>query len=293
MFELTLENQKGEAITLTHREGDYQIINVEGLNPPNAIISNSTIVNMDGAKFVSSRLNTRNIVITVKINGNVSANRNFLYNYAKTKQYCKMRYTSNERDVFAEGYIDTIECSLFTNNQTMQISIVCPDPYLQSAYEIFNDISKLLAMFYFPFAFGADGIVANTTTDDAWIFSQYDENRIVSINNPGAETGFTISFTIMGGAVTNPIIYDVYTREFFALDTTLQDQDIVTINTNRGQKSVKLTRAGVVSNIVNYLRANSTWLQLRTGDNMYTYDVDSGNQYMFANFTYRTRYEGV
>lgn len=293
MFELQLENKKGERISLTNRETEYQVVSVEGLNPPNAIITSSSVVGMDGAKFQSSKLETRNIVITVRINGDVEKNRNRLYRYAQTKQYCKVFYKSSTHDVFAEGHIDTIECSLFSIGETMQISIICHDPYLQSVNEILSDISKVLGLFEFPFAFGAGGIVENTTTDAAIEFGQYDENRVVNIINTGADTGVIIHMDIFGGDVKNPIIYDVYTREFFALDTELYDGDAVTINTNRGQKSIKVLRNGIELNGLNWLRPNSTWLQLREGDNLYTYDAESGVNLISVYFSHRPRIEGV
>lgn len=293
MFELTLENKRGEKLTLTQRETEYQVVSVEGLNPPNAIINSSSVVGMDGSKYQSSKLGERNIVITVRINGNVEVNRNRLYRYSKTKQYCKVYYKNNNYDVYAEGYVDTNECPLFTNDQRMQISIVCHDPYLQAVNEILSDISKLLGRFTFPFAFGAGGLVEDTITDPAIEFGEYDENRIVTIINDGADTGLIMHFNISGGDVVNPIIYDVYNREFFGLNIELFDQDTVVINTNRGQKSVTLTRAGVTTNIINNVTPNSTWLQLHEGDNLYTYEVESGKQYISSYFTHRTQYEGV
>jgi predicted phage tail component-like protein len=293
MFDLTLENKRGEKITLTHRENEYQVISVEGLDPPNAIVTSTTVVGMDGEKYQNSKLGTRNIVITVKINGDVAANRNRLYRYAKTKQYCKVYYKSETHDVFAEGYVETMPVSLFTNNQTVQISIICHDPYFKAVHEIFSDISKILGLFSFPFAFGAAGLVEDTITDAAIEFGQYDENRVVNIINTGAETGVIIEIVVFGGSAINPIIYDVYTRESFALDTELYDGDKVTINTNRGQKSIVVLRNGVELNGLNWLRPKSTWLQLHEGDNLFAYDAQEGANVMSVDFRHRTCFEGV
>lgn len=293
MFDLTLENKKGERITLTNRETEYQVLDIEGLNPPNAIVTASTVVSMDGEKYQSSKLGTRNIVIMLRINGDVAANRNRLYRYAKTKQYCKVYYKSETHDVFAEGYVEAMPVSLFTNNQTVQISIICHNPYFKAVNEIFSDISKILGLFSFPFAFGAAGIVEDTITDAAIEFGQYDESRTVNIINSGADTGIIIEINVIGGDVKNPIIYDVYTREFFALDTELYNGDAVTINTNRGEKSVTVLRNGVELNGLNWLRPKSTWLQLREGDNIYAYDAEEGTNIMSVYFRHRTHYEGV
>ena len=293
MFHLTLENAKGEQIVLTNRETEYQVIGVDGLEPPKAALISSTVVGMDGAKFQSSRLEERNIVIRIRINGDVPANRNRLYRYVHAKQYCKVLYKDALHSVFAEGHIDTIECPVFTNSEIMQISIVCHDPYLQSLTEMITNISRIMAMFSFPFSFGAGGLVEGTITDSAIEFGRLDNNPNVNIFNEGIDTGLIIEMHISGGQVVNPALYNVYTREGFRFNLTLNDGDIVTVNTNRGQKSVTLLRDGIKQNILNHIAAGSVWLQLHEGDNIFTVSADEGAESMFTYWKHRTRYEGV
>jgi predicted phage tail component-like protein len=293
MFNLTLENSKGEQIILTNRETEYQIIDVMGLEPPKATITSSTLVGLDGAKFQSSRLEERNIVIKIRINGQVAENRNRLYRYVKAKQYCKVIYKDELHNVFAEGHIDTIECPLFTNSEIMQISIVCHDPYLQSLVEIISNIAYVLGNFEFPFSFGASGIIPDTKTDSAIEFGEIDSNPNVNIFNEGGDTGLIIDIQVSGGGVLNPALHNVYTRESFRLNITLQDGDVVTLNTKRGEKSVTLLRHGTKQNILNHMAAGSIWLQLYEGDNIFTCSADEGAEFMFTHWKHRVRFEGV
>lgn len=293
MFTLKIENENGEVLTLTGAQDKYQVVSVEGLNPPNATIHQSEISGMDGTKRMSSKLTARNLVIMVRINGNVERNRLNLYNFAKTKHYCKVWYKNGNRDVYIEGWVETNECSLFTNNEQMQISIICPDPYFQSVDEIITDVSKVIPNFEFPFAFGANGVVEDTITDDAIEFSMYLQDRIVNVVNEGEdETGVIIKVTARG-EVVNPTIYNVATREAFSLKMTLQKGDVLTINTNRGNKSVKLLRETTLSNCINKVVRDSTWLTLGKGDNQFTYDAEDGAADMHVVFTHRTRYQAV
>ena len=39
MFTLEIENTKGTRLELTNNEDDFQVTNIEGLNPPNANIN--------------------------------------------------------------------------------------------------------------------------------------------------------------------------------------------------------------------------------------------------------------
>lgn len=283
MFRLTVENELGDRLTLTQNESRYQIVDIEGLNPPNAVIRRSNVAGADGSKFQSAKLEERNIVITVRINGDVGANRLQLYRYFRIKRYCKLYYKNDHRDVYAEGWCETIENNLFTMNQTMQISVVCPDPYFKSVDEIVSDISKVLAGFEFPFAIESTGAE----------FSTYENERIVNIVNDGnGDTGITVTLTATG-TVTNPTIYNNDTREYFGLNFTLALGDVVTVNTKSGEKSVTLLRDGVKTNLINKVTMGSTWLTLASGDNQFTYDVDSGEELLVVVFTHRTRYEAV
>lgn len=293
MFTLKIENENGEVLTLTGAQDKYQVVSVEGLNPPNATIHQSEIAGADGTKRMSSKLTARNLVIMVRINGNVERNRLNLYNFAKTKHYCKVWYKNGNRDVYIEGWVETNECSLFTNSEQMQISIICPDPYFQSVDEIVTDVSQVLGNFEFPFAFGAEGVDTPTITDEAIEFSIYIKNRIVNVINEGEdETGLIVTITATG-TVVNPTIYNVATRESFSLNITMEKSDILTINTSRGRKSVTLLHETTLSNCINKVVRESTWLNLGKGDNLFTYEAEEGSSDMTVVFTHRTKYQAV
>ena len=70
MYEARIQNRNGEVMLLTDREAVYQVIGINGLDPPSAQINLSNVVGLDGAKYNSGKLNTRNLVLTIKINLN-------------------------------------------------------------------------------------------------------------------------------------------------------------------------------------------------------------------------------
>lgn len=293
MFTLKFENKNGDIITLSGAEDKYQIIGIEGLNPPNANINRSEVSGMDGSKYMSAKLEERNIVLTVRINGQVEKNRLNLYKYFQSKKYCKMYYANGSRDVYIEGYVETIECYLFTMTEEMQISIICPDPYFQDANEIVTDISQILGAFEFPFSFGAGGLESDTITDDAIEFSVYVENRIVNLINEGEDdTGFIITI-VAKDTVVNPIIYNVDTKESFTLNIQMEKGDVLTINTNKGHKSVTLKNNLVTTSLINKVVRGSTWLSLSKGDNVFTYEAETGGADMQIQFTHRNKYQAV
>lgn len=293
MFTLKIENETEKVVELTQKESNYQVVSVAGLNPPNAQITTSVIAGHDGSRFISSKLEERNVVITLQINGDVERNRLFLYRYFKSKRWCKIYYSNESRNVYIEGYVETVETDLFEQNQQMQISIICPDPYFKDIQEIVTDISKSMARFEFPFAFGCDFLHMPTITDSAIEFSDIFNSRVCDIYNDGeSDIGVIITITARD-TVINPILYNMDTREYFGLKLTLEAGDKIVINTNQGEKSVTLERDGIITNQINNMTQGSSWFLLTVGSNMFTYDADEGEELLHIYFTHHTRYEAV
>ncbi len=283
MFTLKVENKNSQVLTLTQNESQYQVINIEGLNPPEAEIYTNAVANMDGEKFKSAKLQIRNVVLTIKVNGNAEENRLHLYEYFATGRWCKIYFENGTRNVFIEGYCETIECSLFTMNQQMQISIVCPDPYLKSLRTIYADISKVFANFEFPFDIDENGVE----------MSVVDIGReVVVLNNGEISTGAMITLSA-GATVKNPVLYNVGANSFFRINGTLQEGDVIVIDTSKGHKSIFKISNGIKTNIINSVENGSTWFQLEVGINKFTYSAEENEELLKVEIEANLLYEGV
>lgn len=286
MYTAKIENINGDVLLLTGRENEYQVINIEGLNPPNAQINLTTIVNLDGAMFNSAKLDTRNIVLTVKINGDVEKNRLQLYKHFRTKEWCRFFYTNGSRDVFIDGYVDTVECGLFSNAESAQISILCPYPFFKSLSEITAEITDTLGLFVFPFAINYDEPVP---------FSELLQEEATSIlNDSESEGGITITMTILD-PVSRIEVKNTTTGEDFVLAYSFLANDRVTVNTQKGEKSVRLLRGNEQSNIFGAVQAGSKFIQIAPGVNTFEYRVDNGtaNADVLVTVSFRNVYRGV
>ena len=282
MFTVIIENSRGERLNLTESQ-KYDLLRVDGLTPPTAAISTAVVGTMDGEKFNTARLNKRNPVLTIRPHNPVEENRINLYKWFSPKHNVKLYYSNGHREVFTQGYVESVTGSLFDNPQTFQISIICPDAYLYDQTEIIHDASYAEALFEFPFAVPEEGME----------LSSYDNiDTVVVINDSDSETGVTIQLRASGDVV-NPKIYRRDTLESFGLNITMQAGDVIEINTRRGSKGVKLYRDGNETNIINYIDKNVVWFQLLPGDNQFTYTADSGDFSLAATFVYNPRYEGV
>lgn len=266
MFECKIENTKNKILTLTQNESNFQIIKIIGLDPPDAQINTSKIANLPGTKFNSSTLNDREIVITIKLRGNVEKNRLLLYSFFRVGEWCKFYYKNGSRNVYIEGYCRKPECDIFTNNEIMQVSILCPNPYFKGMEEIINDISKSLAAFEFPFSIDSIGIE----------FSTIDTSKITNVyNDSESETGVIIEIELMNKA-SKIQINNTVTGESFCLNYNFIENDKIIIDTNKGKKSIKLFRDGIEYNLFSSIEKGSVFFQLNIGDNFFSYLVDAG-----------------
>jgi hypothetical protein len=69
--------------------------------------------------------------------------------------------------------------------------------------------------------------------------------------------------------------------------------DTIVINTNVGEKSIELIRDGMSYNVLGNMSQDSTWFVIESGDNIFTYDADSGNSNLQLTFTASILYGGV
>lgn len=284
MYKLSLENQYGNNIELTHNR-NYAIYEISGLHPPNAIISTDSLAIYDGEKFTSSKVDKRTINIQFGITKNAETNRIALYKVIKTKQYIRLNYKNNIRDIFIEGYVESMIIDYHAIPQLVTVSILCPRPYFNDATELISEMSALVKKFTFPFAIEKANKIPFGYIEDV--------SEINVINNGDIQTNMIIKIQ-SSGEVINPTIFNRETGDFFRLNFTMQTGDVITIDTNQGQKSVNLYRSGEDINIFNSISRDSTWLSLAPGDNIMIYDADNETRRnMLVRFLYRYQYEGA
>ena len=123
MFGLQLENINSNIVDLNDSVR-YQVIGVTGLNPPSAEIFTSKSPNRKGLKYNGSTLNERNVVISIRLLGDIELNRNFLYTWIDTENYTKIRYQKGLKNVYCEGYVQDCDIDLFTENEIVEFEVV-------------------------------------------------------------------------------------------------------------------------------------------------------------------------
>lgn len=302
MYTLIAENKYSEQLELTHNPA-YNITDIDGIDPAEAVINVSKNAGADGSVFNSAYVNDRQIVITLSVNAPTETNRIALYKFFKPKFPVTLYYQNATRNVYINGYVQNVAVGFFDKKQTVQITINCPQPFFNGLYTKVQECSNVESLFEFPFSIeestapivgqavvGTDSLGGESGGIEFSRLLDYFEATI--FNDGDVETGALITIKA-SGAVDTPKIYNVETNESFIINTTLQAGDLVTINTRRGEKALTLLRNGVTIPLIGSLAEGSTWFQLVPSDNVFTLDADSGVENMLVTFTINDQYEGV
>lgn len=283
MFELKLENINANVVNINDGV-NYLVLGCSGLTPPSASIFTGKSPNRKGVKYNGSTLNERNIVLQIKLLGDVEKNRNALYEWTDTEQYCKVYYRNETKNVYCEGHIQDCDADFFVDNEIISVAILCENPYWKDLQTISAEITALLKQFTFPFAIDSAGIP----------FSTMSESNTTTIVNTGAETGVKITL-ICHNVVSNFVLFDAQdTTKRFAINTTLQKDWIVTIDTEGSPKTCTATSPdGKTVNLLKYVGINPTWFTLQKGYNIFGFAADSGIMDVEVFFGYENKYLGV
>lgn len=282
MYELKVENKYGEVLQLSQNPA-YVIKLIDGIDPPDAVINTARNANADGSVFNSAYVDNRTIQITMAINYPVEANRITLYRYFKSKYPVVLYYKNDSRNVFIDGYVQSIGVSYFNKKELFTVTILCPNPYFEGV-EDETDISlSVNSMFEFPFEI-----------EDSIEFSEQNQHRETIVYNGGdVETGATFVLQA-NGSVVNPKIINLDTNEQFAFNVSLSFGDEIRLNTVKKQKSVLVYRFdGTIENLIGSTINGADWFQLRPQENNFTVTATSGINHLDAYIYVRDKFEGV
>lgn len=289
-YTVKIRNQNGETIQIAP-SNDFTLVGIVGLTPPDATINATEMATQDGSRFNSSHVSNRNIVITLKSKGEgtkVRKSRVGLYKYVRTKQNIRLFISNDQRDVYIDGYVEKFDDggTIFSNDQRLQISVICPDPFFRDNSSDEQEIvfSSVEALFHFPFHIEVD----NPILFSVWLNSQYK-----SIYNAGDTACGMILKVAASGAVSNPKFYDEANNDTMTFDIDLQTRDELIVTTIHGQKSAILRRDGIETNVINTMTHDSSWLLLEPGDNIFYYAADAGFGNMTLTFIFTNLYEGI
>lgn len=225
---------------------------VTGLGPPDKSLYIGDY-SRDGGVYGGRRVGTRNPVLTIQMNPNygkgetVEGWRDILHRafndpFVGGDAVSLILRDDIKPDRVLTGYCEKFDDEMFQQETVVQISLICPDPYIRD--------------------------VLPTTIEGAYQTVPFDYKGT-------AEAGFEIWMQLQ--ATTSTLTLDnngqtmILTYPFLAGDE-------VYVNTKPGQRQIKLTRGGVDYDILYALYSQSPWLTLHSQKNLLqTYGEDPSN----------------
>lgn len=217
---------------------------ITGLSPPDIDLFIGDYAR-DGGIYQGRRVGQRNVVLNIDLNPNpalgetVSGLREMLYKafvdpFADA-DYVKLTFHDDVGRVrYLVGYTEKFETEIFDIETMVQVSIICPDPYIR------------------------DDIQTSLINPSGW-------TTVPFTYSGTAETGFEAEIYITAATSTLTLENNGKTM---VIARTFAVGDVVRINTNRGSRSMTVTPSGgSPASIIAGLSPLSPWLELHSQSN--------------------------
>lgn len=293
---LTYTNARGESIVFS-RASKYHtnFKDVEGLSDVLSTVYTASSVGQDGETLVDTRIESRVIQISGHLRATDKLEKQELrrrlnralnphqaatltYELGKGKRVIKCIPRSAPTYVPRRG-------SVF---EEFVVQLICLNPFWQEATQTRTDVAAWVGLMEFPVESGGLEII-----EGEWQIGERTKSVVANIVNLGdVDAGMKISFTA-SGTVVNPMLVDMESGEFIRINTTMEAGDEIVVKTGYGEKEVLLIREGAEENIFRLLDIDSTYLQIKPGDNLYKYDADEGVDALGVVIWHSNLYTGV
>lgn len=266
------------------------INSIDGIYSFEGNVSTSDYSQTHGARYKSTRVPFRNIVVNGQIYKDFNEYRQILYKVFRPDAQGEFTYFEDEKDArIANYYVEKVDIAQEHNISTFQVSLICPDPFFYNKNNIVVELAAWSSDFTFPHEFREEGEELGHRMT----------SMIEEIDNLNGVSGIGMEITLTAtGDVINPYVYLYETGESINIGTdlnpyTLTSAKKVVINTSTGSKGIKQIIDNSELNINEYLDPESVFFQLDSGINTIGYNASSGAEYLDVRIEYRMRYLGV
>lgn len=309
---VTVTNYLGESllINLTKpEETGFAITHIDGISAGEAEVNTTEVSTTPGSIFNSSRATEREIGISIRLVPcvTIEESRHRTYKYFPLSKMVTLTFDTDLRRCSIDGYVKSNDADIFSETETVGITIVCPTPFFRS-----TDAERVLfygidPLFEFPFPYDLETsiesrIVTPSSGYDEFEFGEIKHYTTQQIDYDGdADTGVVINLHALGD-VRQISIYKIATRETMVIDTSrmtwltggkLKAGDDLIVSTVQKSRYVRLVRDGETHNVLNMLDRNSSWFELTKGENVFAYTAEEGLEDLEFSMDYNVLYSGV
>lgn len=281
---IVCKNSRGNQISFSYNF-PFFLKQVDGITEINRNVLTKKTAYRFGSKYTGTIVNERNILITGFLKKeNILETRNMLYRIFPENDIGTLFYYEDGREYKINYYVESVKVIKNKVVDVFSISLICPDPNFTDINETKISLSNWIPNLEFPL---------EITEESGFEFGYKNTNTLIIIDNDSnIEIGMKIVFTI-SGPVKNPTIINVNTQEKLVIETDFYAGDIITVTTYINEKNIILTRNGKETNINNYLKFGTKFLQIHTGDNTFKAIAEEGEDNMTLEFFYINNYEAI
>lgn len=290
-MELILVNQSGKELDLLNNDNYFVISKCENLHGLETDISTLESPYLDGAQVEMVRALPRGISMTFTLIPDIRGAIDFFTSYVKTKQVVTLIEREKGREIQIKGIATIPPYTRMLASCKIDLEIYCGAPYWEDLKTIVAEISQTIAKLFFPVDTG------QYFTLTGRVFSIVDLEMERTFENIGdVSVGMNIKLTAIS-SVTNPRISCSSGSQngwYMQLNLTLNANDEVEINTERGNKYIKINGSETYNGqpVLSYLTFVGTdWLQLEVGKNTFNVSASAGESRMYFTISYKARYE--
>lgn len=283
---LTIQNDSG---SITFDSHNYVLTSID-YGSIGATHSTAKGAEQVGERVINTTLDTRDVEIVGFIRAASAAEmetkKAALYRLCEPRGEFQILLDNNlGLSCHADGTVKFAASKLTNNDRVAQfvIDAICYDPLFSDAVARYRRIAEWVSNFIWPLEIPETGFT----------FADRTEGYITLLQNNGdVETGLLIHFTA-SASVKNPMLMNVETREFIALNRTLGAGETVVVNTNYGAESVTSYIGDAIEDIINDLDLDSTFLQAPVGTTSFHFSADENVDSMTVTVYYYQKYLGV
>lgn len=281
-YYLTFTNANSEEFTIS--PPNYLLLNFDGFEQGQVNIQSSKAPYQDGETYIDNIFAKKVITLTIALYGDTQQevfDRRLIVSriFGSRLGIGTLRF----QQVAGSTYdIDVITKSISFGNVTSKnhnvaiIELIAPNPFWYDPTQIEQIMVGFSGGFSFPFSFPFNlGTVGSE----------------VEVTNAGnIETPVMIYFY---GEVVDPVMQNLTTGEDITIIKTVNDGDILIINTAFGEKSVMILSGGVYTNAFEYVDPESVFWKLAPGNNTIKYTVTSEGANAQCRLYYYNLFSGV
>lgn len=145
-------NERLELILTDPDQSGIIVESVTGLGPGKVTVNIKEIANGDGGSFNGARTPVRNIVMNLIFiaDPTIEDTRQKTYRYFPTMKPLTLEVITDNHTLCIDGYVESNEPDIFSDQEGCQISILCPNPYFYTKDSQITTSSGETPMFEFP-----------------------------------------------------------------------------------------------------------------------------------------------